>query len=138
MNGNLIKNSFFGALVGLVLAVVMVFLIGVVALNTKDPDSLTAIAAHIARFFGAAAAGFAAAKINREKGLIVGGISGVIYSLFLMLGSAFFDNNFKFFISLLLCLICIVISALFGIIGLPKVKSGMARRKEIMKRKGIG
>ncbi len=134
MKLTLIKSSLYGALIGIVFGAAAVFLLGAVALNTKDPDSLTKIVAHLARFLGAAAAGFAASKFNREKGLLVGSLSGVIYSLLLMLGSAFFDNNFKFFLSLLFCLICILISALFGILGLPKAKSSLARRKEFMKR----
>ncbi len=137
MSGKLLKNSLIGAAVGIAAAMLLLLLLGFIALKNDDPDSLISLTAHAARFMGAAAAGFTAARFNRENGLLCGAASGVFYSVVILLAATFSEGDFRFLPSVLICLICIAVSSVFGIIGLPGEKSGNARRKELMKKSGL-
>ena len=134
MNRQTFINALKGGAIGIAVATGLLFAFNFIALSTDDPDMLLSVLAHAARFTGAAAAGFSASRMNRENGLINGALGGVVYSLPILLISAFSEGSFSFFFSILLTLLSVAISAVFGLLGLPGEKSGRARRKNMIKR----
>lgn len=138
MNRNMLKNSLIGAGIGIGAALILLLVFCAVLTKCGDPARLVPVAAAVARFIGAAAAGFSAARFNRENGLVTGALSGGFYALLIPLAAAFSDGEFRILPLLLVCLICTAISAVCGIIGVPGEKSGRAKRRAMMKRLSAG
>ena len=128
MNRNMLKNSLIGAGIGIGAALILLLVFCAVLTKCGDP----------ARLVPAAAAGFSAARFNRENGLVTGALSGGFYALLIPLAAAFSDGEFRILPLLLVCLICTAISAVCGIIGVPGEKSGRAKRRAMMKRLSAG
>lgn len=76
MNRNMLKNSLIGAGIGIGAALILLLVFCAVLTKCGDPARLVPAAAAAARFIGAAAAGFSAARFNRENGLVTGALSG--------------------------------------------------------------
>ena len=89
MNRNMLKNSLIGAGIGIGAALILLLVFCAVLTKCGDPARLVPAAAAVARFIGAAAAGFSAARFNRENGLVTGALSGGVYALLIPLASAF-------------------------------------------------
>lgn len=138
MNRNMLKNSLIGAGIGVGAALVLLLVFCAVLTKCGDPAKLVPVTAAVARFIGAAAAGFSAARFNREKGLVCGALSGGFYALLIPLAAAFSDGEFRILPLLLVCLICAAISAVCGIVGVPGEKSGNAKRRAMMKKLSAG
>lgn len=138
MNRKMLKSSLIGAGIGIGAALVLLLAFCTVLTKCGDPAKLVPIAAAVARFVGAAAAGFSAARFNREKGLACGAVSGGLYSLIIPLAAAFSDGGFRLLPLLLVCLICTAVSAVSGIAGIPGESSGKAKRRAMMKKLSAG
>lgn len=134
MNRDILKNSLIGAGIGVGAAIVLLLISGAVLTKCGDPAKLVPVAAAAARFLGAAAAGFSAARFNREKGLVCGAVSGALYSLIIPLAAAFSDGEFRILPLLLVCIICVAVSSVSGIVGVPGERSGNARRRAMLKK----
>ncbi len=130
-----IKYILLSVTLGFIAAVLLVPVFNIFAYKAKDPAVFTAILAYAARFCGAALCGFLVSVLNKEKGLLMGMASGALYSLlFLAIGLAIGDISFL--PTLITSAVTVVVSAVFGLLGLPSEKSSGARRKEMMKKMG--
>ena len=89
MNRNMLKNSLIGAGIGIGAALILLLVFCAVLTKCGDPARLVPAAAAAARFIGAAAAGFSAARFNRENGLVTGALSGGFYALLIPLAVLF-------------------------------------------------
>ena len=136
MNKGLFLSALKGAAVGILTSILLLLVGNLIALKTADPDSTASLLAHAIRLISGFAAGFAAARFHKEKGLLIGAVAGAFYTAVLALGAAFMADNFHFFSALLLCLAVIAASAVGGLLGLPGEKSSAAKRKAMMKRMG--
>ncbi len=125
-----------GAAFGLAAALILLLLSAILSLKVRDPDRIILILPHAARLLGGWAAGFAAARLRREKGLITGAIAGGILALFLSVGAVFSGGSFRLVPALLLCALVIAAGAVGGLCGLPGEKSGASRRRALHKRLG--
>lgn len=136
MNGRLLLNALKGAGIALLISFVLLLLFNQILLQMPDPDSLLDVMAHTAQLIGAFLGGLLASRFHKERGFVVGGVTGVFYALLILLGSVFVDGSLRFLITLLLILLFIGAGALGGLLGTPGQKSSQARRKAMMKRMG--
>ncbi|MBE6621470.1 MAG: TIGR04086 family membrane protein [Ruminococcaceae bacterium] len=136
MNKSLFLSAVKGLGVGLLITLVLLLVGNLIALKTPDPDTVASLMAHGIRILAGFATGFAAARFQRERGLVTGITAGALYTAVLALGAAFMAGDFSFLSALLLCLAVIAASAVGGVAGLPGEKSGAAKRKAMLKRMG--
>lgn len=136
MNGKLVLNSLKGMAIGLGTALVLMLLLNFIALKGSDPDKPLSVFAYVAEGIGAAVSGFAASKINKERGIEVGGIAGAMYACLLVLGGLVTGGSIRFGAAVIVSIASVLISGLFGIIGLPGEKSSNARRRDMMRKFG--
>lgn len=114
-----------GTVLGIVVTLVAALLFSLVLLVKDFPSSVSMILALVALGAGVYIAGYTAAKLNGEKGILYGLSSGLLqFLLFVLLSVCLNCDNFGmlFFIKLGLVL---VLSALGGIIGV----NSAAKRK---------
>lgn len=135
MNARFIVKSLKGCAVGIAASLILTLVFGVIASKTKDPGALITILSHLARCGGAFVCGFSSARMNREKGLVCGFTGGALFSFVFLIATAFGGGDFP--AALIACLVCVALSVLGGIIGVPKEKSGIAKRRALIRRKGL-
>lgn len=115
-------------------ALLLIFCAG--AYRMADPEQSLAIMAYITLYIGGALCGLLSARLEKERGLIVGAVSGTIYSSILLILSSIIERgkglNTGF--ALLMLLSVIIESAVFGRIFIPKGVSVNKRRREIRKK----
>ena len=127
----------YACLKGLAISIFCCFLLLLAASGVlsaqKDPAPLIPICAYAILALGSALCGFLSVKFHPSRGLLCGALSGSIYAAVLLLvGLAIGMEHFvpAFLISLL----CIVISAVFGYLALPKAPSAESIRRTALLR----
>lgn len=136
MNKFLLLSALKGVAVGILASLLLLLIGNGIALQTADPNTTASYLAHAVRLIGGFLTGFAAARFHKEKGLLIGAISGAAYAAILALGAAFMDGKFPFLSACLLCLAAVAAATVGGVLGIPGEKSGAAKRKAMLKRMG--
>ena len=96
MNKSLFLSAVKGLGVGLLITLVLLLVGNLIALKTPDPDTVASLMAHGIRILAGFATGFAAARFQRERGLVTGITAGALYTAVLALGAAFMAGDFSF------------------------------------------
>ncbi len=118
------QSSLFGALFGMIAAVILLFAVTAIGYATPDPCSLTTPLALAAHYLSSVVAGFAAIRRQRSTALLCGSLGGLFLMLvFLVLslllkGQA--DGGFYGISSLLLRLFMLPSAAIGAFLGLPR------------------
>lgn len=134
MNGKLFLSMLKGLGIALVTSVVLVLLFTWLLLQTPNPDALVSLASHGAQLLSIFVGAFLAARLHREKGVLIGILTGLGFAIVVLLGSLLLSGSYPFLITLLLVLLFVGVGALGGLLGVPREKSGTARRKAMMRR----
>ncbi|MEG0664661.1 MAG: TIGR04086 family membrane protein [Clostridia bacterium] len=118
----IIKASTISIGCGLLICVTLLMIFSFI-LKTKDfPHSyitpLTIVAIGVANFF----AGIINAKLIRRKGLIFGGLCGVVFSLIILLSGLTFSADVIGYISIIKISVAVICGAIGGLIGINKIK----------------
>ena len=131
MQAGFIKNVVKGFLVAALTSVVLLFVFGWICGTQEDPEGLIGILGRAALYVSALAGGFAAARFNREKGLICGLSAGGGLMLTVMLISLFLrgDSPMGMLVWTMFLFIPLV-AAVGGYIGIPQKKKRKKRNKK--------
>lgn len=136
MNTRFLLNSLKALAAAFLLAALLIFIFNFIALKGEDPTKNISLFAYTSLFLSSFAGGIITSLMNKEKGLMWGAVTGMLYSLVIIITSLCLSENgsFELIKVLLICIALIAVSAIGGFIALPKEKSLKQRRKEIMKR----
>ena len=125
--GNLLQSALFGALFGILAAVLLLFAATAIGYATADPCSLTMPLALTALYLSAFVSGFAALRRNRAMALVCGSFSGLFLMLVFLVLSLLLRNHsdasFSTPVALLLRAVMIPCAAIGGYCGLSRKAS---------------
>ena len=82
---SLLQSALFGALCGIVVAILLLLAASAICHATNDPASFTGTAGLIALYLSALVAGFAALRRHRSMALACGALSGIFLMLVFLL-----------------------------------------------------
>ncbi len=116
-------STLIGALFTFVVLCVMAFILSMQDIPTSATGAMSSTAAGV----GAFAAGFAAAKIHKRQGALVGAAAGAMLFVVILLVSMIVTGSFMSFQVLLRLILMILASTVAGIIGVNM----RGRRKKI-------
>lgn len=138
MDTKALLNSLKSLAAAFLLAALLVFSFNFIALRGDDPSKNLSLFAYAALFLSAFAGGILTSRLNKENGLICGAVTGLMYSAVICVVSLCLcrDGSFSLVKILLISIALIAVSAIGGLIALPREKSLRQRRKEIMRGAG--
>jgi len=121
---NLLQSALFGALCGMIAAVLLLFAATAICYATDDPAARTTVAGLAALYVSSLVAGFAALRRHRSMALACGSLSGLLLMLVFLCLSLLLRNHeepaFSSALSLLLRALMIPTAAVGGYLGLSK------------------
>lgn len=129
-------SSFFtgflkGALVALAVTVGVFFIFALLLSYTGMPEDSIRYIAYITEAVGAFLAGIVPAKKIRRKGILTGGLCGVLYMAIIWVVSSLISDGFYFNLHVLIMLITSLASgALGGIVGVNAKNTDNNRKKK--------
>ncbi len=136
MNTDIPVNCLKAALISLIASMLMLMLGCAAVCRTADPKQHLAVIAYTVLFLGSAASGYVSARLQKERCLICGAVSGAIYGGVLLIVSAFLRNerSISFGYAVIAFAAIIVISLVFGKLGAPRSPSPARRRRELRRK----
>lgn len=133
MEKNHLKSAIKGFGIAVLASVLMLALLNLAALGSRDPMKFLGVFAVVTMYTGALTGGFASVKFNHGKnGLICGLLAGAIYAL-VVFGTAVFVSEKGLIYQLVMALSLAAASALGGILGLGRGDTPEKHRKQMLK-----
>jgi len=134
MSVKLFRNTLKALLVAVGSVTALLFILSYVSYKSPDPDKFLSLFAYAALLIGAVLCGAVSSRINKKDGLICGALTGALYSLLLLMGSAIcgMGDSFNPLLTLVVCAVSVLISSVFGILFVPKDSSMKKRRREML------
>ena len=128
----LLKNSSIGAGIGLIAAVLFLFIGTGVCYVSNDPTALITPVGVAVLYLSAFIGGMIAKRLNKTSALFCGGICGCLLTVFFWFLTLFFNHTdsdiFSFPLSLVLRGLTILVSILGAVIGTGRKKVSKRRR----------
>ena len=117
----IVKAATVGACVSLVTAIVFLFAATALAYSQSDPDAMLPVLAFCATYAASFAGGVAAAKADRERGLVCSALGGVAFALVLLFVSVFarkaYSSGYDLLSAMLLRASVVAVSCVGGVVG---------------------
>lgn len=115
------KAAAVGACVSLASAIVLWFTATALAYSQSDPDAIMPILAFFTTYAASFAGGLAAAKADRERGLVGSALGGVAFALVLLFVSVFarnaYSSGYDLMSAMLLRAAVVAVSCVGGAVG---------------------
>lgn len=111
---NFIKEIIFS----LLLSIILIFILSIVISQTSISEKIIMPVTIGIATFSILLGGFRLSRIKKEKGIIYGGLLGIVYMLFIYLISSFANFNFSLNLSsIIMILLGIIGGSIGGILG---------------------
>ena len=114
---NIVRNSFIGFCVGVIVALALWIVASLIAYSNDDPDSVAGALGFAAIYLSCLCGGFVSVRINHGKALLCGGLCGILMALVFWVASRFFGEDCSAgysFLTELLLRIAMIVMSLFG------------------------
>ena len=136
MDGRILLNGLKGAGIALLLALALLLPAAAILLKLPDPEGPMMLVTHLLQLLSGGIGAFLAARWHRERGMLIGSLSGFLQGLVLLVGSLIAAPDDSFLTALLFLLATVGVGLVGGLLGTPGEKSSLKRRKAMMKKLG--
>ena len=133
MDKTMLVNSLKSVAAAILLAAILIFGVNLIISSSSDPMKNLTVFAYGILFVTAFAGGAVTSLFNQEKGLIGGALTGGMLAAIICIGYAVICKEFSIGKAVLFFILITALSALGGLVFLPKQKSMAKRRKELIK-----
>ncbi len=133
VNASPIIPALIGAAAALITSIVSILVSAAFLSESKSLEIMTAILPKVFQVISAIIGGYFAGKFSKERGYLSAIVSGLIFSLFIAVGSLI-GSGFEIYYTLVSMLTVLTASFIGSLLSKDRGKSGAAKRRSIMKK----